>query len=75
MVSDVKMLRAILVLLNTQSWCCPPRRQLDDMEEEDDNLAEVKEAVEYITSHFREPLEAKGVVLAGIQDEIEEIVQ
>ena len=31
--------------------------------------------MEYITSHFREPLEAKGVVLAGIQDEIEEIVQ
>ena len=43
-------------------------------EEEDDHLVEVKKAVEYITSHFREPLEAEDVDLAGIQDEIEEIV-
>ena len=30
-------------------------------------------AVEYLSSHFRESLEAKGVILAGIQDEIDEI--
>ena len=39
-------------------------RGLDEEEEEDDNLAVVKEAVE----------KATGVVLAGIQDEIEEII-
>lgn len=44
----------------------------NDDKEEGDNLAEVKEAVNYITSHFRETSETKGVT--GIQDEIEEIV-
>ncbi len=72
--SDVKMLRAILVLLDTQSWRPSPRSEHSNTDEEEDDLAEIKEAVEYITSHFREPLEAKGVTLANIQDEVEEIV-
>ena len=76
--SDVQMLRAILVLLDTQGWrlLVPPGPT--NPEEEGiavpDDLAEVREAVELITSHFREPLEAKGVNLACIQDEVEEIV-
>ena len=47
-----------------------------DTEEKEDDLAltEIQEAVEYLTSHFREPLEAKGVTLESIQDEVEEIV-
>ena len=72
--SDVKILRAILVLLDTQSWRSSPRSQHSDSDEEEDDLAEIREAVEYITSHFREPLEAKGVTLANFQDEVEEIV-
>ncbi len=68
--SDVNMPRSILVVLDTQSWRCSSGRET----EEDDDLKEIREAVEFITSHFREPLEAKGVSLASIQDEIEEIV-
>ena len=47
-----------------------------DTEEKEDDLVltEIQEAVEYLTSHFREPLEAKGVTLESIQDEVEEIV-
>ena len=62
------------VLLDTQSWRSSPRSQHSDTDEEEDDLAEIREAVEYITSHFREPLEAKGVTLANFQDEVEEIV-
>ena len=35
---------------------------------------QLQAAVEYITSHFREPLETKGIDLANIQDKVEEIV-
>ena len=72
--SDVKMLRAIFVLLDTQSWHLLPRCDHSNTEEEEDDLAEIREAAEYVTSHFRKPLEAKGVTLASFQDEIEEIV-
>ena len=59
--SDTTMLRSILVFLDTQSWVCA-----------DDN--EIKAAVEFIISHFGEPLEAAHINLASIQDELEEIV-
>ena len=72
--SDVKMLRAILVLLNTQSWQSSPAGEHSDTDEEEDDLAKIREAAEYITSHFREPLQAKGVDLANIQDELVEII-
>lgn len=65
--SDVQMLRSILVFLDTQSWC----KRADS---EDDDLDEINAAVEYITSHFREPLEAAGTTLSSIRDEIEEVV-
>ena len=70
------MLRAILVLLDTQSWRSAARSEHShsDTDEEVDDLAEIKETVEYITFHFREPLESKSVALANIPDEIEEIV-
>ncbi len=54
----MKMLRAILVFLDTQGW----RLSSSDLEDDGD-LDEISEAIEYITSHFREPLEAKGVDL------------
>ena len=44
--SDVKILRAILVLLDTQSWRSSPRSQHSDSDEEEDDLAEIREAVE-----------------------------
>ena len=75
--SDVKMLRAIFVLLDTQSWRLPPtgdHSDKDDSQEEEDDLGEIKDAAEYVTSHFRKPLEVKGVTMASFQDEIEEIV-
>ena len=76
--SDVRMLRTILVFLDTKSWLSLASSEVNgsDTEEKEDDLAltEIQEAVEYLTSHFREPLEAKGVTLESIQDEVEEIV-
>ena len=37
-------------------------------------MTQVKSAVEHLLSHFRKPLEAAGVNLACIQDEIEDAV-
>ena len=67
--SDTALLRAILVFLDTQSWDCSYRSS------ESDDLTEMKAAVELLVSKFREPLEAKGAVLAEIQDELEEVVE
>ena len=67
--SNLEMMRSILVFLDTQSWV--PRNEGSVSE---DDLTEIYAAVEYITSHFREPLEAAGVTLASIQDELQEIV-
>ena len=64
--SDVVML--ILVFLDTKSWV-HVFLVSSELEEEDD-FTEIQEAVEYLTSNFREPLEAKGVALASIQEEI-----
>ena len=85
--SDVKLLRALLVFLETQSWV----KQLhiashtgitsgsedDNLSDHDDDKAlyEVKESVDYFASHFRIPLEAKGVVIAALQDEVEDAVE
>ena len=62
------MLRSILVFLDTQSW-------FGSLDKEKDGFTEVTEAVEYIITHFREPLEAKGGDMSSIHDEIEEAVQ
>ena len=43
--------------------------------DENDDIAEIKSAMEHIISHFREPLEAASINLAGIQDELEEVVE
>lgn len=71
--SDVQLLRSIVVFLDTPGW----HHLSDDSEEEADDrsLTEVKSAVEYIVSLFREPLEASDVDLAYIQDEVEEVVE
>ena len=74
--SDIQLLRSILVFLETQSW---QSRFSEDSSDDDgmldlDDFAEVRAAVEYIISIFRIPLEAKGMCVASIQDEVEDVV-
>ena len=66
--SDTTILRAILVFFDTQSWSCQDGTI-------DIDLTEIKSAVEILISKFREPLQAKGATLAGIQGELEEVVE
>ncbi len=76
--TDVKILRSILVFLDTQSWCCPVTNTSNNSESEDEGdvvMAEVLSAVEYITSTFRDPLEAKGIDLLSLRDETEDMVE
>ena len=77
--SNVKLLRAILVFLDTQTW--RPLSAVSgesDSESEssanDKSLAEVTVAVDLIATTFREPLEAVGVNLLTLQDQITEVV-
>ena len=72
--SDLEMLRAILVFLDTKSWSTSPSADTMETSENTDDLEEIRKAVEYVTSQFRQPLEAKGVDLTSIQDQVEEIV-
>ena len=79
--SDTMLLRSLLVLLETQTWVkghtsCASSADcllLDDDLEEDCSLAEVKKAVEHISTHFRQPLQAKG--LSFVSEVDEEIVE
>ena len=68
--TDTTLLRSLLVFIETKGWSC---RETDD-EDEDKCMAEVKDAVEHITSVFRSPLEAKGVAIESVLDEVEETV-
>lgn len=67
--SDVDLMRSILLFLDTQSW-----QDSEGSLNDDDCLSEVKAALVSITDVFRAPLEAKGVDLTSILDEIEDIV-
>ncbi|CAI7991572.1 hypothetical protein GBAR_LOCUS779 [Geodia barretti] len=60
--TDVKLLRAIPVFLDTCSWAA--RGEMTD-----DYMAEIRAAVEHIVTVFQEPLEAKWA-----HDELEEVV-
>ena len=44
---------------------------MDDMGDEDCSLAEVKEAAKHISSHFRLPLEVKGVSFVSLQEVVD----
>ena len=80
--SDVHLLRSLLAYLETQNWAVrstvhgtnSSQSETDDLSDDDSSLVEVKNAAEHIITHFRIPIESKGVILATIQDEIEEIV-
>lgn len=80
--SDVKLLRAILVFLDTQTWrpvACATAAIDSDTESEsspgDKSLQEVLSAVELIATTFQEPLESVGVSLLVLQDEVTEAVE
>ena len=64
------MLRSILVLIDTQGW----QKSGSESDDDDESLGEIKWAIEYIASVFREPLEAKDVNIAAFQYEIDEVV-
>lgn len=77
--SDMKLLRGLLVFLDTQSWM--KRLSLateSDCEGEDDfddpSLAEVKGAIKLIFVSFKDPLDARGVSLSVLLDEIEDTI-
>lgn len=76
--SDMQLLRSILVFLETQSWCRkedPPGPESEEIGiAEDSGIVAILQAVEHIISIFRAPLEAKGMCVASIQDELEEVV-
>ena len=65
--SDTNLLRALLVFLETQSWM---KRNVSNSDS-DPALVELKVAIELISSQFRDPLEATGVAVSSLQDEIE----
>ena len=82
--SDTKLLRSLRVFLETQTWArrshapvavAESGNEHETVTDKDYSLAEVKESVEHIATHFRLPLEAKGVSLISLQDEIEEAVE
>ena len=80
--SDTKLLRSLIVFLDTQIWVKRSRAPVTGIDSDDDqvdedcsSLAEVKMSVEHIAAHFRLPLESKGVSLSGLQDEVEEAVE
>ena len=77
--SNIVLLRAILLLLDTQNWmpcgCSKQKEVTEDHLNEDECLDEIKSSVDTISEFFRLPLEAKGVDLCFILDEVEEAVQ
>lgn len=81
--SDVKLLRAILIFLDTQTWrpvvaaARESGESASDSEDspEDKSLSEILSAVEIIATTFREPLEASGTNVLQLQDETAEVVE
>ena len=47
----------------------------DDDDSSDSSLDEVKKSVDYLATHFRLPLEAKGIALATLQCKAENVVE
>jgi len=76
--SDVSLLRSLLVFIETQNWAARfdagNNESGEEHSNEDCSINEVKRAVEFLTSHFRIPLESKGVALDAIHDEVEDII-
>ena len=76
--SDMKLLRALLVFIETQSWMKKASTESCDLEVEsefdDPSLTEVKSAIEQVFLSFIDPLEAHGVSFSSLLDEIEDAI-
>ena len=73
--SDMKLLRSILVSLDTRNWAICGTPEHDNEHNQDyDTTEHIILATDYIISSFRSPLEAKGTCLLTFNDELEEIV-
>ena len=66
--SDTKLLRLIFVFIETQSWV---QKEGDG----DEEMHEIYLAVDYIVSTFRAPLEARGLCVDVLQDEVHEAIE
>ena len=65
--SDLHLLRALIVFLESQSWVeREPADHRSKVGDPDVSLEEVKGALELLSSHFRDPLEAAGVSIPSI---------
>ena len=67
------ILRHIIAFLDTQAWPRKPNVQQDTEDENADNNAEVREAIEALAVHFATPLESKGVNILSLH--VEEVVR
>jgi hypothetical protein len=72
--SDLTLLRSLLVFADTQNWVCVNETSSQRDASEVGDFSKISEALEYIVSVFKLPLEAKGADLSSLQDETEEIV-
>ena len=75
--SDTDLLRAVVAFLSTHNWLM--REDTQDSDEEgiidpDEVSSDMREAVEYIITAFRAPLEARGFSAEAILDELEEAI-
>ena len=68
--SDVKLLRSLLIFVETQGWV---KRSTDDRYE-DASMSEIKLALQDLFKAFFEPLEANNISLRTLLDEIEDTV-
>ena len=72
--SDIQLLKALIVFLETQCWIQRSISAHDDTDPDDASLQEVKNSIELLSSHFRNPLEVTGANLSMFQDEIEDAI-
>ena len=70
---DVRLLRALIAFLDTQS-CIKRQFTVGDNWEEDTSLEQVNGAIELLSSNFRNPLEATGVDIPSLHDEMKDVV-
>ncbi len=68
--SNLELLRAFLVFLDTQRWI----KRSNEAGSDDSSLDEIKHAIEEIYQSFMNPLEAQSVTLFILVDEIEDTV-
>ena len=62
--------RSIIAFIDTKNWIYK-----DDGVGGDFTMFNVRESVDSLVTKFRDPLEAKGVSLSSVQDEVEEIIE